>query len=239
MFKDAQKAVALGFFDGVHRGHAVIIGETLKLAQALSLTPSALSFTESPKGGRGGPPPSLTSVARRHSLMRGMGIVEILPLPFDEKMRNTSAQSFVEDILYKQYNCRACVCGKSFRFGKGAGGDTALLTALCAELGIAVSVCEEIADEGDVVSSTLIRRLLLDGELARANRLLQAPFVLEGAIEGGRLSPGKGLLVPGAGRYRGQMGGAQVSLLIDGSGAVFLEAFDRPHAEVLLLERLL
>lgn len=177
------RAAALGFFDGVHRGHAAILQKTAETARVLALRPAALTFREHPRSLTGsGAPPLLTSNVQREALIRAQGMEEVLLLTFDSDFAALSPEQFVTDVLCKTFRCGAVVSGENYRFGRGARGTPELLRQMGPGLGLRVFTCPAVADEGGPVSSTRVRRLVESGEMESAGRMLGRPFAIEGEV---------------------------------------------------------
>ena len=171
-------AVAMGFFDGIHLGHAALLDRTRQRAQALGLTPAALSFDTHPDTlVFGTAVPLLNTMAERELLMRRLcGMEQVIFAHFDEAMMHMPWQVFVEDYLVRQLHAKHVVCGHDFHFGDRGQGDPARLQEKCRELGIGCDVIPEIRVDGSAVSSTRIRKAVEEGDIPTANRLLGRPF---------------------------------------------------------------
>lgn len=148
--------LALGFFDGIHLGHAALLDRTRQRAQALGLTPAALSFDTHPDTlVFGTAVPLLNTMAERELLMRRLcGMERVIFAHFDEAMMHMPWQVFVEDYLVRQLHAKHVVCGHDFHFGDRGQGDPARLQEKCRELGIGCDVIPEIRVDGSAVSST-------------------------------------------------------------------------------------
>lgn len=179
----SRSDVALGFFDGVHEGHRAVI--RLCTGQDSGAVKVVLTFRESPAAALGlRMPPSLTDNGDKARLMQTLGVEALILADFGT-IRALSAEAFVSDILCGQLRARTVACGYNYRFGRGGAGDTAALTALCAEKGIAVSVADPVTVDGEAVSSTRIRELLAAGEIGRANRMLGYRYAIRGDVRTG------------------------------------------------------
>ena len=205
-------AIALGFFDGVHLGHAALLRRPRALADAQGLRALALSFDVHPQTALGRPTPLLSTCAMREALLRyefGMDAVDFLH--FADLMR-MPWRRFFEQILLGQYHARQLVCGYDYRFGAGGEGTAEKLAALCRERGIGCEIVPPVTLDGQVVSSTLIRGCIARGDVAEAARLLGRPYRLTGPVVHGsglgrklgaptaNLDAGE-LLLPGRGVY--------------------------------------
>ena len=155
-----DRVLALGFFDGIHLGHAALLNKTRQRAQELGLTPAAMSFDTHPDtlvfGTR---VPLLNTMAEREFLMRRLcGVEEVLFAHFDEAMMHMPWEVFVEDYLVRRLRARHVVCGHDFHFGDRGQGNPARLCEKCCALGVGCDVIPEIQLDGQCVSSTTIRR---------------------------------------------------------------------------------
>ncbi len=172
MLKKAKAAVALGTFDGLHKGHRRILNAVLDTEELL---PVAVTFIEPPKRYTSSEfVPILMSSERKTELLREMGFEEIVMLDY-KKVHNMTAKEFL-DFLFSKYDVCLAVCGDNYRFGKGGMGDAAFLEEYCSNNGAKAMVFPMEEAEGKVVSSTLIRELITKGQIAFANRLLYKPF---------------------------------------------------------------
>ncbi len=177
-----QKVIALGFFDGVHLGHGAILHRTCELAERYGAAPAVLTFDRSPcKDGR-----LLTSVADRKSLIRRLyGIEDIIVLPFDETLRQTPWDTFLDQLVQTQ-NAACFVCGWDYRFGSGAAGTTDCLQAYCKEKGIGCQIVDRTELDGITVSSTYLRELIAQGQTERAIDFYGHPHTLTGEVVSGQ-----------------------------------------------------
>ncbi len=184
----APTAVALGKFDGTHIGHQALFRELRKRAEREKLRTLVLIL----KFGRNG----ILSDEDRKQKLYELGIDYCIELPFTEEMRNMSAEDFLSSILIGRYNMHAIVAGKDVSFGRGKAGNAAFLEAHAAEFGYTVDFIDKIlADDGtghdavldgQVASSTLLRRLIADGDMLRVSELLGAPYTLSGPVIHGK-----------------------------------------------------
>ncbi|MDZ7639849.1 MAG: riboflavin biosynthesis protein RibF [Bryobacterales bacterium] len=182
------RAVTIGNFDGVHRGHQLLLQTLDAHALHAGLPRCALTFFPHPATvvAPERAPQLLTSLQERVALLRRGGADEVVVLRFDEALSRLSAESFAADVLAQALGVRHLVVGENFRFGNGQGGDTAFLRQSGARCGFSVEGVALAHCRGLPVSSSQIRRLLLEGHVARAMRLLGRPHALEGAVVGGR-----------------------------------------------------
>ena len=178
-------AVALGFFDGVHMGHRKVLGGAAA-QRSNGLTPVCLTFSQSPKSIISDfDTPFLMTRADKLKALEAIGIEHVYFADFRSVM-HLSARDFFAEILVKTLNAKALFCGFNYRFGWKAEGDIKLLQRLCVEHGVRLVVAPPQTDNGEVVCSTLIKRLISDGNIERANRLLCGRFGIREIIRSGR-----------------------------------------------------
>ena len=176
--------LALGNFDGVHRGHAELARETVALSERLGRRPAALTFEPHPRSLFRPDQPvfRLTPPAVKTELLAGIGLATTFILPFDRDIAAIEADDFVGDLLLGRLGATGLVCGYDFHFGKGRAGSPGTLRDLCARDGVPVIVVPPFAFAGEPVSSTLVRDALGQGDVARAADLLGRPWFVRGAV---------------------------------------------------------
>ena len=199
-----EKVIALGFFDGVHLGHAALLRRTVEEAARRGVTPAVFTFDRPPKEVLTGTPcPLINSPEDRKDLVRRLfGIREVLMVPFDHEMMTTPWDDFVTRILVGRYHAVHLVAGHDHHFGHKNQGSPELLMEKCRELGLGCDIIPKVEVGGITVSSTYIRRLVEMGQIERANRFLGHPHVLTGTVRHGRglgssrLFPTANLIIP-------------------------------------------
>ncbi len=176
--------IAIGAFDGLHRGHQALVGRALARARALDCAAVVLGFEPLPREffGRGGPMPRLTTAREKIELTRSLGIDRLGLLRFNAALSNTSAEDFVQQILVHRLGAREVWIGPDFRFGHGRRGDVAMLRDLGAELGFSAYTIEPVLVDGERVSSTRVRAALLAGDHVAARELLGRDFAIAGRV---------------------------------------------------------
>ncbi len=181
-----KRAVALGFFDGIHRGHAALMRRTAEVADENSYHPSVVSFDVHPDVLVTGHSVNLiNSAEERQLLVRELfGIEEVVLLHFNRDMLTMPWQKFAE-VLIKDLNIGWIVVGHDFTFGNRAEGTAEKMQNYCKHVGIGCDIIPAVKIENTVVSSTYIRSLIQDGEMERANRFLGHPHILVGRVETG------------------------------------------------------
>jgi riboflavin kinase/FMN adenylyltransferase len=235
MLADTQprpRRVAVGEFDGVHLGHREVIAGN---DTVLTFDPHPLAVIR-PEAA----PKLLTSLEVKIELVAALGVQELVVIPFDHRFGAQSPQEFIDHVLVDQLQATHVSVGENFYFGHGAAGDTDMLAA---DPRFEIRVVTLVEVDGEIVSSSHIRGLVLAGEVEQAARFLGAPFALRGDVVHGdkrgrtlgfptaNLVPDEHLVCPGHGVYAARAAGACAAVSIGvrptfGSGrAVIVEAF--------------
>jgi riboflavin kinase/FMN adenylyltransferase len=177
-------ALTIGNFDGVHAGHRKILAEVARVARASGWKAGALTFDPHPAAvvAPERAPKLMTTPEERCELMGEAGIEEALILPFGPEVARLKPEEFAREILAEKLRARAVLVGDNFRFGAKAAGDTALLRALGARLGFEARTVPAVRRRGRIVSSSGIRKLIEEGKVYLAGRLLERPHYIEGEI---------------------------------------------------------
>lgn len=173
-FKGKKTAVALGTFDGLHKGHLSVINEAV-MQRDNGLLPVILLFSDHPsKIISGSAPKELFSGIIKEKEIMKTGCQKYI-IPF-EKIRNMTPGEFVRDVLKNELNAAFVSCGFNFRFGKNCSGDTQMLGELCKQYEITLAVSGEVKYNGEGISSTVIRKSIENGEIEKANSMLGRYF---------------------------------------------------------------
>jgi len=176
--------VTIGNFDGVHRGHLALVDRTVALAAARGLPAVALTFDPHPAAvlRPDAVPEALQSVPERVAVLRAHGVDDVIVVPFDAALAARTAEEFVRGLLVDRLGAVVVVVGENFRFGAGATGDVRLLAALGEQHGFRVEAVTLVDVDGGPVSSSALRALLADGDVAAVARGLGRSFVLTGEV---------------------------------------------------------
>ncbi len=178
-------AVAIGNFDGVHRGHYQLVCELVTQAQRLNAPAIVFTFD---------PPPiavlfpertlsaPLTNIQRRAELLHRLGVDLVVAYPTDMALLRLTAEEFFQQVLIDTLGARAIVEGPNFRFGNDRLGDVEMLGRLCNACGLSLTVVPSKNDEMGMVSSTRVRDLINSGKIAQANSLLTQPYQIVGEV---------------------------------------------------------
>ena len=179
-----KRVVALGFFDGVHLGHRAILSAARSRAKKLNIPCAVFTFRSESESAKQSAA-RLYSTEAKLELIEGCGIDEVIVADFDE-VRGISADDFVTELLCGELGCVAAIAGRDFRFGHRAAGDITLLMELMAKAGGECIIADDVIMHQRKISTTEIKRLMGEGDIAEANRMLGAPFFLEAVVEHGR-----------------------------------------------------
>ena len=186
--KVEKTVIALGFFDGVHRGHGALLRKAAERAGALNAAPAVFTFDRSPKEFVTGKPVLLinSNDDRRDIIRRVYGIRRVIFAPFDREMMTMPWQDFITELLVKQYGAVHLVAGHDYRFGHKNEGTVERLREKCRELGLGCDIIPKVELEGITVSSTYIRTLLEQGDVERAALFLGHPHCLSQTVRHGQ-----------------------------------------------------
>ena len=196
-------AIALGNFDGIHRGHQIVLqpiskaiekrpDDIVSLHKSTAFYPSVVSFSPHPREFFTGQKIKLlTPVTEKAEYLANMGIEQLILLPFEQQLASLSPQEFVAQVLVKQLQAKYVSVGEDFRFGNRRTGTALDLKKIASNWGIKVHLntlhkCHN-SDRGSVrISSSLIRQALLEGQIERANFMLGRPYQLIGQVVTGQ-----------------------------------------------------
>ena len=171
-----DRAIALGFFDGVHLGHGALLRRVKETADALGAEPAAFTFDKSPTAALTGQTiPLLSTLEDRTELMAQLyGIKSVIIAPFDT-MQHMDWEEFIADYLVEKMGAVHVVAGHDFRFGYMGEGSPERLRAKCQALGVGCDIIPKVELDGVTISSTYIRTLIAQGEMERAVEFLGHP----------------------------------------------------------------
>lgn len=178
--------VAIGAFDGLHRGHQALLAQVHERALALGVEPVVVSFEPLPRAYFSREPlPRLSSVREKLRGFDAAGMTQALLLRFNAALAAMSAEDFVRRVLVERLAAREVWVGADFRFGHRRAGDVAMLERLGEVFGFAAHTMAAVTLHDERVSATRVRELLAAGDFAAAAPLLGRPFVIEGKVEYG------------------------------------------------------
>jgi len=181
-----QRVIALGFFDGIHIGHAALMKRVLEISNKTNLVPSVITFDTHPQNFVTGKETLLINSPedRAGLLRRVFGIDDIIFLHFDKSTVSLPWDKFIEHLV-NEFGARHLVAGADFKFGYKGEGTAKLLEIKCDELNIGCDIIPDVYHDGIVCSSTYIRELLTAGDIERANDFLGHPHVLTDVVHYG------------------------------------------------------
>jgi riboflavin kinase / FMN adenylyltransferase len=177
-------ALAVGNFDGVHRGHQALVAHAVRDARATSGTSVVLTFDPHPSRvlSPDRAPSSLMTLEQKAEILAGLGVDRLAVLPFTVELSRHEPQEFARDVLQRALGARVVVVGSSFRFGRGRSGDLTTLRRLGEELGFRVHGQRPVIARGGPISSTRIREALSRGAVDAARDFLGRRFFVDGVV---------------------------------------------------------
>jgi riboflavin kinase/FMN adenylyltransferase len=195
--------VTIGNFDGVHVGHQALFHQVIEKADEIGGVSVAMTFEPHPLRvlTQNGHPPLITLHEQKVELIERSGLDVLICVPFTKEFASISARSFVKDLLVDRIGMKAIVVGKDYTFGKNREGNLDFLKELGSELDFKVFVLDWIKGASSMESrssSTIIRDLVMDGEMEKAQKLLGRHYQIRGTVERGRNRGGKLLGFPTA-----------------------------------------
>jgi riboflavin kinase/FMN adenylyltransferase len=195
---DRAAILTIGVFDGVHLGHQRLIAELLRQARQKDMMAGVVTFRQHPEDllTPGSRLPFLTDIKTRTKLLKDEGVDFIATLSFNKELASLSARQFMS-LMQKHFKMRGLVIGSDFALGKDREGDTGAIKSLGKELGFGVMVVPPLKINGEVVSSTALRKALAKGDIKKVHELTGRSFSLRGKVVEGA-GRGEGLGFPTA-----------------------------------------
>ena len=182
------RAIALGYFDGVHLGHQALMERAVERARQIGGTSAVFTFDVHPDSVvLGRQVPLLTANAyRRDEIKKLGGVDEVIFGHFDEHMQHMDWRDFIHKMLIGQFGAQWIISGRNNRFGYKGQGNAEGMAVECEKAGIGYDCIEDVTVDGIVVWSTYIRQLLSQGDMEGAARVLGHPYTVTGVVEHGR-----------------------------------------------------
>jgi riboflavin kinase/FMN adenylyltransferase len=179
--------LAIGNFDGIHLGHQSILKAAVARAREINAVSTALTFDPLPQKvlRPDTAPLRVSTTEQRLSCFADLGIDAAVVLPFTHELAKLAPQEFVDQILVRDLHVRTVFVGENFRFGHKQAGNARTLQEFGAQHGFDVIILPPVIYKGEIVSSTIIRREIAEGDVCHAGRLLGRPFVLTGKVVSG------------------------------------------------------
>ena len=183
---DRKRAMALGFFDGVHIGHAALLDKTKQRAAEIDAMPSVLTFDVHPDAlvFNAEVPLINSAIGRKDIINRCFGIDNVVFIHFNQKVMHMDWREFIDELI-NELDIAWLVVGHDFCFGYKGLGTAPRLKEYCAEKGVGCDIIEPVCRDGIVVSSTEIRKLIQNGEIEKANEYLGHPHMLSDTVRSG------------------------------------------------------
>lgn len=207
-------AVAIGKFDGIHLGHRQLLGEIIAKKQegmktvvfTFNPSPNVLFSKVKEK--------ELTSCEEKRKLFEDLGIDVLVEFPLTYESAATPKENFVKDILVQKLNAKHIVAGTDLSFGKNGEGNSAFLLEESSKYGFEVEIIDKISYKGEIISSTLVRKAISEGDVKKARFMLGSPYFVQGVVKKGNqigrtigfptvnISAGEDKLLPPNGVYK-------------------------------------
>ena len=165
-------STALGYFDGIHRGHQAVIGEAVEYAKQNGLVPTVFTLVQSPRTVlRGEKGNNILTIEEKLRLLEELGIEQVYLIDFNS-IKDISAENFIKNMICGCFHARHISCGFNYHFGAGAAGSGAMLEEMCRSYGISVMARPRITMGEQPISSTRIRGCIIEGNMISANDML-------------------------------------------------------------------
>ncbi len=180
-------AVAIGNFDGVHRGHAALLMRLVDAARTAGLPATILTFEPHPREffAPESAPARLSTLREKLELLADAGVEQVMVCRFNAGFAALSAQQFIDSVLVAGLRTQHLIIGDDFRFGKSRAGDFSLLQSAGAVAGFSVEAMSSVTVDGERASSSGVRKALAAGDMELAARLLGRPYVIDGSVRHG------------------------------------------------------
>ena len=182
-----KPVIAIGNFDGLHRGHRAVIAEAKALAASLNAPTALLTFEPHPRSFFKPDAPlfRLTPEHLKAVILGRMGVEAMIVLPFNAEMAALTATEFADTILFGAFDAAGIVVGHDFHFGKGREGSPQFIETICKQRGRASRIVSPLKDGAEPVSSSAIRQALAEGDLLLANHLLGYRYLFDSEVRHG------------------------------------------------------
>ncbi len=179
--------MTIGVFDGVHIGHQAVIKKIVQRARAIGAISITITFDPHPMTvlSPGHFVPSLISLKHRIRLIKALGVDKVQVIGFDKRIAKMPPEKFIKDVVIKKLNAKEIFVGEDFCFGSGARADAKALKEIGRAYGLKVSIVKDAKKGGVIVSSSIIRKFVIKGEIDMASRLLGRPYSILGTVVGG------------------------------------------------------
>jgi riboflavin kinase/FMN adenylyltransferase len=182
-----KSVVTIGVFDGVHIGHRAVIKNVVGRAKAVGAMSIVVTFDPHPLKvlGAGHLALSLMSLKHRVNAIKGLGVDKVIVMKFDKRLSGMEPGGFIKNVIQKELNAQEIFVGEDFCFGRHAGADIKALKRIGGTAGLRVHPVKAVKRNGQVISSSEIRRLVVSGRIKDASKLLGRPFSILGTVVSG------------------------------------------------------
>jgi riboflavin kinase/FMN adenylyltransferase len=180
----SETVIALGNFDGIHKGHQELINRTVKSAKGANLKSAVFTFSNHPRNVMAGRSiiKNILSWDEKVSIIKSFGIDYLISVPFDYEMQNMDPRDFILNILVGKLKMKEAYCGFNFQFGHLAKGNAELLTKVGLEKDFGIHILEPIKIEGIIASSSYIRDLISEGKIDECQKYLGRYYSIGGTV---------------------------------------------------------
>lgn len=182
-----SSCLALGFFDGVHPGHQKVILDALKKAEKYNTTSTVVTFSEHPRSVLSkSRPEMISSLEERLNLFESLNVQSVVVLDFDENFAKMTAKEYLENILIKNLNPKSITIGYNHKFGGDKAGNDKFLKEYGRKYGFEISIVSPVKKDNHVISSSVIRKFILNGDVVSAENFLGRAFKIKGKVVHGK-----------------------------------------------------
>lgn len=182
-----ETAVALGNFDGIHLGHKELIDTMIDISTKRDITPSVFTFDcDFNEFKLGNKHSLLVSEKQKELILENLGVKLLYKVKFCKEIKDMTPEEFIRDIIVKKLNAKVVVVGFNFRFGHRAEGDVSALEELSKKYDFELEVMSPIIEDDSIVSSTLIRDFIVNGQIRHANKMLGRSYSISGEVVRGK-----------------------------------------------------
>lgn len=187
-FETEPCVVVFGNFDGVHKGHQLLISEAIEKGKALGIKTALFTFRPHPTYVVMGKEEKdiIFTPEEKQRVVESLGIDYYIEFPFTMDVAKTAPEVFVEEVIYNQLHAKCVIVGEDFRFGSRRAGDVKLLKALGGQYGYEVTAFDKLCDHERCISSTWVREVIKAGDMEMFEELTGRPFPVVGVVEHGR-----------------------------------------------------
>ncbi len=183
--EDSQQGyLTVGNFDGVHRGHQCIISKLVELSRNENVPSTVLTFEPHPVTilAPEFAPPRLTTLEKKTELLKNLGVDHVIALPVTQEFLELSPEEFFSQIIVEQFQAKGLIEGPNFYFGKDRKGNPELLAKFCQNEGMVLEIIQPEATGEEMISSTMIRKCISEGEMPVVTQLLDRNYSIEGMV---------------------------------------------------------